>query len=58
MAKKEPSQPVYSMKVEGTDVMVPVCDGVRLSLRTTKTKRRENVTASIRQRKRRLAGKN
>ena len=32
MAKKEPSQPVYSMKVEGRDIMVPMRDGVRLAV--------------------------
>jgi uncharacterized protein len=32
MAKQEPSQPKYSMKVEGTDIMVPMRDGVRLAI--------------------------
>jgi predicted acyl esterase len=31
MASKEGSQPIYSMKVEGTDIMVPMRDGVRLA---------------------------
>ncbi|MDO8944910.1 MAG: CocE/NonD family hydrolase, partial [Desulfobacterales bacterium] len=32
MAKQEPSQPMYSMTVEGTDIMVPMRDGVRLAV--------------------------
>ncbi len=32
MAKKEPSQPIYSMKIEGTDIMVPMRDGVRVAV--------------------------
>jgi len=32
MAKKEPSQPVYAVKVEGTDIMVPMRDGVKLAV--------------------------
>jgi len=32
MVKKEVSQPIYSMKVAGTDVMVPMRDGVRLAV--------------------------
>ena len=32
MKKKELSQPVYSTKVEGTDILVPMRDGARLAV--------------------------
>ncbi len=32
MEKNQPSQPIYAMKVEGTDVMVPMRDGVRVAV--------------------------
>src|SRR5512139_3412998 len=32
MKKKEPSQPVYTTKVEGTDIPVPMRDGARLAV--------------------------
>lgn len=32
MKRNEPSQPIYNMKVEGIDIMVPMRDGVRLAV--------------------------
>ena len=32
MKTNEPSQPIYNMKVEGIDIMVPMRDGVRLAV--------------------------
>ena len=32
MTNSEPSQPVYSTKVEGTDIMVPMRDGTRVAI--------------------------
>lgn len=32
MTKNEPSQPVYGTKVEGTDIMVPMRDGIRVAI--------------------------
>ncbi|MCJ7782420.1 MAG: hypothetical protein MUP41_00680, partial [Desulfobacterales bacterium] len=32
MAKNEPSQPIYSTKIEGMDIKVPTRDGTRLAV--------------------------